>query len=136
MKLPYLTMMLGLTALLAACGQKAETNEAAIANAATEAAGNMGEMAGNMSGDMGNMAMPADSASTMAKGSGTVTAIDKAAGTVTLDHGAIPEANWPAMTMAFKAKPELLGSVKVGDKVAFDLALKDGAGEVTAIQKQ
>jgi Cu/Ag efflux protein CusF len=40
------------------------------------------------------------------------------------------------MTMAFKAKAELLDRVKVGDKVAFDLALKDGAGEVTAVQKQ
>lgn len=131
-----LTTMLGLTALLAACGQKAETDEAAATNIATEAPANMGETAGNMSGDMGKMTMPAHGAAKMAKGNGTVTAIDKAAGTVTLDHGPIPEANWPAMTMAFKAKPELLDSVKVGDKVAFDLALKDGAGEVMAINKQ
>ena len=89
-----------------------------------------------MAGDMGNMNMPAQGAAKMAKGNGTVTAIDKAAGTVTLDHGPIPEANWPAMTMAFKAKPELLDSVKVGDKVAFDLVLKDGAGEVMAINRQ
>lgn len=127
---------LGLTALLAACGQKAETNEAALTNPTTEAADNMSEMAGNKSGDMGNMAMPVDSGAKMAKGNGTVTAIDKSAGTITFDHGPIPEANWPAMTMAFKAKPELLDSVKVGDKVGFDLALKDGSGEVTAIQKQ
>ncbi len=65
-----------------------------------------------------------------------MTAVDKSAGTITLDHGPIAEANWPAMTMAFKAKPELIDSVKVGDKVAFDIALKDGAGEVTTIQKQ
>lgn len=136
MKPLMLTTMLGVTALLAACGQKAETNETAAANTATEAAPGKSEMAGNMSGDMGNMAMSADSAAKMAKGSGTVTAIDKSAGTITLDHGPIPEAQWPAMTMAFKAKPELLGSVKVGDKVAFDLALKDGSGEVTAVQKQ
>jgi len=128
--------MLGLTALLAACGQKAETNETVTANATTEAAANRGETANTMSGDMGNMAMPVEGAAKTAKGSGTVTAIDKAAGTVTLDHGPIAEANWPAMTMAFKAKPVLLDSVKVGDKVAFDLALKDGTGEVTAIQKQ
>lgn len=132
MKHLMLTTMLGVTALLAACGQKTESNETTAANSATEAASNKGEM----SGDMGNMAMPADSAAKMAKGNGTVTAIDKAAGTVTLDHGPIPEANWPAMTMAFKAKPGLLDSIKVGDKVAFDLALKDGAGEVTAIRKQ
>ena len=47
----------------------------------------------------------------MAKGKGTVTAIDKSAGSITLDHGPIPEADWPSMTMAFKAKPELLDSV-------------------------
>lgn len=136
MKPLTLTAMLGLTALLAACGQRAETDEAATTNTATEAPANMGETAGNMSGDMGNMTMPAQGAAKMAKGNGTVTAIDKAAGTVTLNHGPIPEANWPAMTMAFKAKPELLDSVKVGDKVAFDLALKDGVGAVMTIRKQ
>ena len=44
---------------------------------------------------------------------GTVTAIDKAAGTITLDHGPIPEAKWPAMTMAFKAAPSITDAVKV-----------------------
>jgi Cu(I)/Ag(I) efflux system periplasmic protein CusF len=101
--------------LLTACGEKAESNATATANTATEPTGAIGKMA---------------------KGRGTVTAIDKAAGKITFDHGPIPEANWPAMTMAFKAKPELLDSVKVGDKVLFELALKDSAGEVTAIQKQ
>jgi len=76
---------------------------------------------------------PADK---MAKGVGVVTAIDKAAGTITLDHDAIPEAGWPAMTMGFKAAPALLTDVAVGDKVAFDLKLHDGSGEVTAIAKQ
>lgn len=136
MKPLALTMMLGLTVLLAACGEKTETNEAAATNTATEAPAKMGGTADNMSGDMGKMKMPADSATKMAKGNGTVTVIDKAAGTITLDHGPLPEANWPAMTMAFKAKPELLDSVAVGDKVTFDLALKEGSGEVTAIRKR
>lgn len=136
MKLLTIAATLGLAALLAACGQKAETNEDTAANTSTEAPSGKGEMAGNMSGDMGNMAVPVDNRAEMAKGNGTVTAVDKAAGTITIDHGPIPAANWPAMTMAFEAKPEILGSVKVGDKVDFDLALKDGAGEVTAIQKQ
>src|SRR3546814_20688199 len=69
MKHLMLTTMLGVTALLAACGQKTESNETTAANSATEAASNKGEM----SGDMGNMAMPADSAAKMAKGNGTVT---------------------------------------------------------------
>ncbi|MCF8707703.1 copper-binding protein [Rhizorhapis sp. SPR117] len=135
MKPLTLAAMLGLAALLAACGQKAETDDAA-ANAPAEATGKMDAMASNMSGDVGNMEMPMAGAAKMAKGTGTVTAVDKSAGTITLDHGPIAEADWPAMTMAFKAKPELLDSVKVGDKVTFDLALNGNAGEVTAVQKQ
>ena len=40
------------------------------------------------------------------------------------------------MTMGFKAAPALAGTVKAGDKVAFDLKLENGGGEITAIQKQ
>src|SRR5204863_6179557 len=79
-------------------------------------------------------AMPVAADAKMAKGTGTVTAVT--ADTVTIDHAPIPEANWPAMTMGFKAAPELAKSVKVGDKVAFDLKLQGGAGEITAIKKQ
>ena len=129
MKLHALTV-LTLTTALAACGSKTETKQATAANTAAPAAAETNAMAG----DMGNMAMAPGAK--MAKGTGKVTAIDKTAGTITLDHGPIAEANWPAMTMAFKAAPALIDSVKVGDKVAFDLALKDGAGEVMAIQKQ
>jgi Cu(I)/Ag(I) efflux system periplasmic protein CusF len=107
---------------LAACSQKQATE--AEKPAAAPAGGS--EMAGmSMSGE-----------AMMAKGSGTVTAVDTAKGTVTIDHGPIAEANWPAMTMAFKAAPDVVGQVKAGDKVAFDLKLQGGAGEVTAIQKQ
>jgi len=131
----YLTTALGLAGLLAACGQP-QSDTTAPANDATEASGGMAMdnmSVENMSGDMDNMAM---SAATMAKGTGTVTAIDKAAGTITLDHGPIAEANWPAMTMGFKAAPGLTDRVKVGDKVAFDLKLEGGSGEITAITKQ
>lgn len=124
-----LTIALGLVALTAACGKKAEAPVAAETNQAAPAAA--------MSGDMGNMAMaPAATAPIMAKGHGTVTAIDKTAGTITLDHGPIPEAKWPAMTMAFKAAPAITDTAKVGDKVDFDLTLTGNAGEVTAIHKQ
>lgn len=125
------TLSLTLAALvattgLAACGRKTEVpaTPPAPAPAAAPAAG----------GDMAGMDMaPADK---MAKGVGIVKAIDKIAGTITLDHEAIPEANWPAMTMGFKIAPALLDGVAVGDKVAFDLKLHDGSGEVTAIAKQ
>ena len=129
MKHARLILALGLAALLAACGKKAETPAAAETSQAVPTA--------TMSGDMSNMAMtPAANAAIKAKAHGTVTAIDKAAGTITLDHGPIPEAQWPAMTMAFKAAPAILDTAKVGDKVDFDLTLTGNAGEVTAIHKQ
>jgi Cu/Ag efflux protein CusF len=115
------------TTSLAACGRKTEAPAAPAAPASAAPAP-------AASGDMAGMDMaPADK---MAKGVGVVTAIDKTAGTITLDHDAIPEAGWPAMTMGFKIAPALLDGVAVGDKVAFDLKLHDGSGEVTAIAKQ
>ena len=125
-----LTIALCLAALTAACGKKAETPVAAETNQAVPATA-------AMSGEMGNMAMaPAASTAIKAKGHGTVIAIDETAGMITLNHGAIPEAKWPAMTMAFKAAPTITDAVRVGDKVDFDLTLVGSAGEVTAIQKK
>ena len=80
------------------------------------------------------MAMPAEVQS--AKGIGTVVAVDAAAGTITLDHEPMPEIGWPGMTMDFEADPALLPGVKAGDKVAFDLTLTDGPGQITALTKQ
>ena len=118
---------LAVASALAACGQKAdtETAPAPAAPAANTASG----------AAMSGMAT-AEGQGTAAKGTGTVTAVDPAAGTITINHGPIPEANWPAMTMGFKATPEQVGSVKAGDQVAFDLKLEGGAGQITAISKQ
>lgn len=111
--------------LLVGCGEPSgSTSETQTANASAEA---------NQSDGMANMAMPA--AEQAAKGNGTVTAVNKAAGKITLNHGPIPEANWPAMTMTFDAKPQVLDGVAVGDVVDFDVIVKGGAGEVTATRK-
>lgn len=83
---------------------------------------------------MGSMTMPV--ATKMAKGSGTVTAIDKSAGKITIDHGPIADLKWPAMKMGFASKPELLSSVAIGDTVEFDVTVTGNAGEVTAIKKR
>lgn len=64
---------------------------------------------------------------------GTVTAVDKAAGIVTIKHGPIKALNWPAMTMKFKATPEALASAKVGQKIHFVLNNDNGKPLVTAI---
>jgi Cu/Ag efflux protein CusF len=127
MKTLSLTLAVLLAATsMAACGRKTEAPAALAAPAPAAAPAPTNDMAGM---DMA----PADK---MAKGVGTVAAIDKTAGTITLDHRAIPEAGWPPMVMGFKAAPALLNDVAVGDKVAFDLKLHDGSGEVTAITKR
>ena len=126
MKLLTTMLALATAGVLAACGQQTDKDAAAPTNAATESPATM---------DNGNMTMPTGAAKT-AKGTGTVKAIDKTAGTITLHHGPIPEASWPAMTMAFKAPPPLLDGLAVGDEVAFDLKLDEGSGEITAITKQ
>lgn len=124
--------LVGAATALAACGQKTETRTAEAPAPAASAPMAPAPAADSMAG----MNMAAGGEHKMAKGTGTVTAVDATAGTVTIDHGPIPEANWPAMTMGFKAAPALAQGVKAGDKVAFDLKLENGAGEITAIQKQ
>ena len=67
-----------------------------------------------------------------AEGAGVIKSLDLKAGSVTLQHGPIAALKWPAMTMAFKADPSLLKTVKVGQKVTF--TVKPGATpEVIAI---
>jgi Cu(I)/Ag(I) efflux system membrane fusion protein len=55
------------------------------------------------------------------KAEGTVDGVDAKAGTVSLNHGAIPSLKWPAMTMEFKvANPSLLKDLKPGASVSFE----------------
>lgn len=124
--IPLILLTLGLAAGLVACGRN--SNEKTAEAPASSAPTATDSMAGMSAGAAAPTAK-------MAKGSGTVTAIDAAAGTITLDHAPIPEAGWPAMTMGFKAAPGVVEGVKVGDKVAFDLKLDGSAGEITAISK-
>ena len=79
---------------------------------------------------------PAAAEAQTASGSGTVTAVDAAAGKVTLAHEAMPAIGWPAMTMTFAADPALLAGVAQGDRVAFELAVGGGAGTITALSKE
>jgi len=121
---------LGMAVSLAACGQKDTTTADVAASGTTSAP----SAASPPDAAMRNMKMPADTK--QARGVGTVTAVDAAHGTITLDHQPIPEANWPAMTMTFKAPAAVTESAKVGESVDFDVVLRGGAGEVTAIRKR
>jgi len=117
---------LGAATSMAACSQK--DSATAEATPPADMAATSVEPASNSAG----MSMAAGAK--IAKGTGTVTAVS--ADSVTIDHAPIPEAGWPAMTMGFKASPDLASKVKVGDKVAFDLRIEGGAGDITAINKQ
>ncbi|OLC66267.1 MAG: efflux transporter periplasmic adaptor subunit [Betaproteobacteria bacterium 13_1_40CM_4_64_4] len=69
------------------------------------------------------------------KGVGKVEAIGK--DEVTLSHEPIASLQWPAMTMGFKAPPNVMPQdLKVGDAVTFELRKRaDGSYEITAIAK-
>ena len=124
MRTIYLTGALAATILLAACGEKAPNADGADANTASTNAADAG-----VGGDD-------PSAAKAVKSSGTVTSIDQAARKITLAHEPIPEVNWPAMTMGFSVEPEVLGTVKVGDKVTFDAKIIGNLGEITALARE
>lgn len=56
---------------------------------------------------------------TSAQGTGVIRKLDIKTGAITLQHGPIQALGWPAMTMPFRAAPELLSGLKVGQSVAF-----------------
>lgn len=86
--------------------------------------------------DMKGMAMPGPALKS-GKGTGVVMAIDSAAGTVTIQHGPIAAIGWPGMTMAFKASPStMLKTLKVGQKIGFDVSIGAGPPRVTAIRRK
>jgi Cu(I)/Ag(I) efflux system protein CusF len=44
--------------------------------------------------------------------------------------------DWPAMTMAFDATPEVRDQVAVGDKVTFEFEVSDAGNRITSISKR
>jgi len=123
------------------------------AEAATAAAMGMHPAAHQkMAEDAGSMGMSAEAHDAMGKdgagakagahpqaaatGVGVVKAIDPAAGKVTIAHGPIEALKWPAMTMAFKASPELLAQVKEGNRVHFEFNQDKGGSTLTVLRRQ
>ncbi|MGV9005916.1 MAG: copper-binding protein [Brevundimonas sp.] len=84
--------------------------------------------------DMSTLAMAGRPAGSTGTGTCVITAVDSPDGTVTIDHGVIPDVGWPAMT--FSAPAAVLADTKVGDRVAFDVSIHDGTNEVTALRLQ
>lgn len=103
-----------LSLLLAACGKQDATLENRQGPNTTPAASQAGETY---------------------SAAGEVTAI--AGDQVTIAHGAVPDAGWPAMTMTFAAeRAELLAGLRPGDQVEFAFRKKGGGAVVTSISKR
>lgn len=67
---------------------------------------------------------------------GEVVAIDKPASKVKLKHEAVPELDWPAMTMFFPVvEKSQLDTLNVGDQVEFEFVKANGgAPQITQIK--
>lgn len=140
MKLPLILFV----ALLAGCSQAPSNSDTASgANAAkspketptqqpAQAAQDMNMSEAEHQAMAGNE-QPAQAA-TATKAEGTVEAIDATAGKITIAHGPIEALKWPAMTMAFKARPEQLASVQAGQKVQFEFQSKGMEATITRIK--
>ena len=94
----------------------------------------MGPDATPMDGE--NMPTIQSGAARTASAEGTVTAIDTEAGTITLDHGPVPALDWPAMTMAFDAAPEVRSQVAVGDAVTVEFEASDAGNRIASVSKK
>lgn len=67
---------------------------------------------------------------------GEVRKIDRDTQKITLRHGEIKNLDMPGMTMVFRvADAALLDTVKVGDKVKFNVEKRDGALVITALER-
>lgn len=67
---------------------------------------------------------------------GEVRRVDKAAGTVTIQHGAMPKLDMPPMTMPYRVKDKaVLEQLKPGDKIAFDADAVGGVFTVIRLEK-
>ena len=67
---------------------------------------------------------------------GEVTRVEKAAGTVTIKHGAMPKFDMPPMTMPYKVKDKaVLDQLKPGDKIRFDVDSVGGQFTVLRLEK-
>jgi Cu/Ag efflux protein CusF len=69
---------------------------------------------------------------------GTLNSVDTTAGTVSISHGPVASASWPAMTMSFKlADPSAAATLKPGEHVKFQFTIQSGmSATVTQISSE
>lgn len=70
-----------------------------------------------------------------AQSSGEVRRVDSEQGKIVIKHGAIPDLELPAMSLAYYAQPDLLKDIKPGDKVKFTAQRDNDRYVITKISK-
>lgn len=70
-----------------------------------------------------------------AQSSGEVRRVDSEQGKIVIKHGAIPDLELPAMSLAYHAQPDLLKDIKPGDKVKFTAQRENDRYVITKISK-
>ena len=69
------------------------------------------------------------------RATGTIEAVDRERGVVTIAHGPVPALKWPASTMEFKARQEQLEGLSVGDAVQIDFQSEGDEAAIVSIDK-
>lgn len=124
MNIAILATTIAAASLLAACSQPADNTAEDARTSAAEMEMPMAEHA----------QMPGAAAAEMKiAASGTIESIDADAGKITIKHGPVEALDWPGMTMAFKATPEQIASVEVGQSVDFEFESSGMDATITRI---
>jgi len=84
---------------------------------------------------MDMMKKPAAEAQATHMATGVVKKVDAKAGIATIAHEPVASLNWPAMTMGFMVKDNmLLDKLSVGKKVSFEFAQGDKGYVITSVK--
>lgn len=67
---------------------------------------------------------------------GTIEALDRQQGVVTIAHGPVPALKWPASTMEFQARQEQLEGLAVGDAVQVSFQSEGEQAAIVSIDKR
>ena len=67
---------------------------------------------------------------------GTIEAIDRERGQVTIAHDAVPTLKWPAASMAFEARREQFEGLAVGDRVGISFQEEGGQAALVSIERR
>ncbi len=70
------------------------------------------------------------------RATGTIEAMDRERGVVTIAHGPVPALKWPASTMELQARPEQLEGLDVGDAVRIGFQSEGDEAAIVSIDKR